>query len=124
MQLWGVAMKNIDKIKNEQIVKDIKERILKILNEMGISVRTIILFGSRARGDFKKESDFDLLIILNKDILPKEKKEIWYLVYKTLHKYYQTIPFDIIVKSAQSFEQEKSVVNTISNEVYLEGVEI
>jgi predicted nucleotidyltransferase len=111
-------------MENQQIIKNIKQTILECLNEKGITVKKIILFGSRAMGNFERESDFDLLIILDKNLLPKEKKELWYLVSKTLHKYYHTIPFDIIIKSEQSFKQEKDIVNTISNEVHLEGIEI
>jgi len=40
-----------------------KEKINKIINqvfeEKGIKVEKIILFGSRARGDFKENSDWD-----------------------------------------------------------------
>ena len=32
--------------------------------------------------------------------------------------------FDIILKDAESFEEEKTIANTISNEVYLEGVKV
>ena len=113
-----------EKIRNEEIVKNIKKVIIECLNETETSVKNIILFGSRARSDFEKESDFDLLIILNKEVTPKEKKEIWYLIYSTLHKSFHNMSFDIILRSAQSFEDEKNVVNTISNEVFLEGIEI
>jgi predicted nucleotidyltransferase len=47
-----------------------KEKIKNIINqvfeEKGIRVERIILFGSRARGDFKENSDWDLLIIVEK----------------------------------------------------------
>lgn len=36
----------------------------------------VILFGSRARGDFKKDSDWDLLILLNTVVNEKIKEEI------------------------------------------------
>ena len=37
----------------------IKEQITKSLDEMGISFENIILFGSRARGDYNEDSDYD-----------------------------------------------------------------
>lgn len=37
----------------------------------------IILFGSRARGDFQKESDWDFLILTEKSETHQLKKEIW-----------------------------------------------
>jgi len=47
-----------------QKITEIKHIILKELNEKGGSNARIILFGSRAKGDFKKGSDWDFLIIL------------------------------------------------------------
>jgi len=35
----------------------------------------IILYGSRARGDFRKDSDWDLLILLNKERITNDIEE-------------------------------------------------
>jgi predicted nucleotidyltransferase len=102
---------------------EILEKLRDILAEMKIGYSKILLFGSRAREDFKDESDWDFLIILKKPLDSKTKKEIWFDIYKNLHEFYPVISFDIILKDAESFEEEKTIANTISNEVYLEGVE-
>lgn len=48
----------MDKKKNVSIVRKFKDVV------MGkISLSKLILFGSRARGDFGKDSDFDLIIV-------------------------------------------------------------
>jgi len=39
-------------------------------------VGKIILFGSRARGDYKEDSDWDFLIIVNEELNRKEKRAI------------------------------------------------
>ena len=36
----------------------------------------IILYGSRARGDFREYSDWDLLILIEKELTEKQKLEI------------------------------------------------
>lgn len=36
----------------------------------------IILFGSRARGDWRKDSDWDFLILLNEEVSERLKREI------------------------------------------------
>ncbi|RKY97892.1 MAG: nucleotidyltransferase domain-containing protein [Candidatus Hydrothermota bacterium] len=43
---------------NEEIIKEIVERLKKVPE-----VKKIIVFGSRARGDYSEESDIDLLVI-------------------------------------------------------------
>ncbi len=44
----------------------IKKHILKTLKNIGASAQKIILFGSRARQDFTRFSDYDILIITDR----------------------------------------------------------
>jgi len=103
--------------------QEISEKIKSIFNDLNFEYSRILMFGSRARGDFRAESDWDFFIIFKKPIDARTKKELWLDVYKKLHEFYPFISFDIVLKDAESFEEEKTIVNTISNEVYLEGVE-
>jgi len=48
----------MDKEKNLKIVETFRKLISK-----KIDVKKIILFGSRARGDFREDSDFDLIVV-------------------------------------------------------------
>lgn len=60
---------------NESIKKTIRKEIEKVLNNLGIELKEIILFGSRAREDYKEHSDWDIFIVLNEEIdLQKKKK--------------------------------------------------
>ena len=64
------------KIKNKIIIK-IKE-IVKTLEPDA----QVILYGSYARGDYKKNSDIDILILLKKDkITISDEKRITYPLY-------------------------------------------
>lgn len=45
-----------------QILKEIKQAVLEV--DPGAEV---VLFGSRARGDYHEESDWDILILVDKD---------------------------------------------------------
>ena len=54
-----------------------KEYSEKVRTALGAQVREIILFGSRARGEQKKYSDYDVLIVVNKrdrEIVKKIRK--------------------------------------------------
>ncbi|MEW5693226.1 MAG: nucleotidyltransferase domain-containing protein [Candidatus Hydrogenedentota bacterium] len=48
--------------KRNKVIKEIKSLIEKI-EKNGISIKTAYLFGSYARGSFKKWSDIDLLLV-------------------------------------------------------------
>lgn len=103
--------------------EDILDKLRMILDDQNIDYSRIQMFGSRARGDFNEDSDWDFMIIVKEPLDTKTRKELWFNIYKKMHIYFPFISFDIILKDAESFEEEKNIVNTISNEVYLEGVE-
>ncbi|NJD75941.1 MAG: nucleotidyltransferase domain-containing protein [Candidatus Methanoperedens sp.] len=49
--------------------------ILKTLKNIGASAQKIILFGSRARKDFTRFSDYDILIITDRKIVRNALKK-------------------------------------------------
>ena len=55
----------------------VKEEIIKIDPKA-----EVILFGSRARGDFRKDSDSDFLILLDRPLDEKLKDQILITVYR------------------------------------------
>ncbi|QDA31283.1 nucleotidyltransferase domain-containing protein [Thermococcus indicus] len=44
----------------------------KIRDAFGDRVEEVIIFGSRARGDFKEDSDLDILVILKDEVKPED----------------------------------------------------
>jgi len=102
--------------------REVVGKLKGILEEIGIEYSNILLFGSRARKDFEEDSDWDFMIILRDKIDTEGKRGFWYEIYRRFHDHFPLISVDIILKDEQSFEEEKRVANTISNEVYLEGI--
>ncbi|MEK6808279.1 MAG: nucleotidyltransferase domain-containing protein [Nanoarchaeota archaeon] len=49
---------------SDPIIKELSEALKK---ELGYKIKDIILFGSRARGDAYPESDYDLLVLVDKE---------------------------------------------------------
>lgn len=103
-------------------LKDMKSEILKCLDKMGVSVKHIILFGSRARGDSSKYSDYDFLIITDKTYSFKEKMAISKEVNRILAR--SLIPSDIIINSEEEVEQKKNRIGSVTRYAIKEGVKI
>jgi len=100
----------------------IKSQISKLIFEMDIPLEKIILFGSRARGDFTKHSDWDILIVVSKDLTIKEKMELMDKIIKRLSDCY--IPCDVIIKSVREMEYYKDFIGSVVREAMKEGVVI
>jgi len=113
----GEEKRNMEKM-NEKV----KDEIEKILRKNCLTLKNVMLFGSRARGSHFSESDWDILIVLKGDIHNSGKMRIRYEIYRALHKKFRKFSFDVFVKSEQEFNEEVSVMNTISNEAAREGV--
>lgn len=112
-------IKNLLKVKELKVAKKI---ITQEVEKFGFKVEKIILFGSRARGDFSKDSDWDFLVIVDKDASLEETRELRKILTFKLLKL-GIIP-EILVKSESSFLIERDISNTISYSASREGVEI
>jgi len=100
----------------------IKEKVYKIFREADVGVNRIILFGSRARGDWERDSDWDLLIVVDRELARNEKMKLSHLLRKELAEEY--IPCDVIIKSEKEIEYYKDFFGTVTYEALKEGIEI
>ncbi|MEM0203515.1 MAG: nucleotidyltransferase domain-containing protein [Archaeoglobaceae archaeon] len=98
----------------------IKEITLDVFNKAGVRVEKIVLFGSRARGDFRKDSDWDLLIITEKEIPREEKMKIAHAFRKALAE--QRIACDVLIKSKDEVEKRREVVGSVVRTAMREGI--
>ena len=104
------------------IEEKIKEKVHEVFREANVGVNRIILFGSRARGDWERGSDWDLLIVVDKELTRNEKMELSHLIRKELAEEY--IACDVIIKSEKEIEYYKDFFGTVTHEALKEGVEI
>ena len=106
-------------IKNAE-VSIIKEHVLRALQNIGASAQRIILFGSRARKDFTRFSDYDILIITNRTFEINEKMRISKNIRTYLAK--MGIDVDVIIKSDNEVEVLKDKPGSIVRNALKEGV--
>ena len=104
----------------DEKLKEMKEKIMNSLDEMGISVENIILFGSRARGDYDEDSDYDILIVTKETFPFKEKMRIANKANGITAK--MLIPCDIIIKSIDEIEYFRDKIGSVTREALREGI--
>src|SRR3989344_4783109 len=96
---------------NLKIVKKFKRNLRKF------GVERLIFFGSRVRGDFNQESDFDIIAI------SKKFKEIkWYERPLNLYlNWKEDYPLEIICYTPEEFERLKKKIGIV-REAVKEGI--
>lgn len=102
--------------KGAKMREEIKRTILKVAEKYGIEIEKIILFGSRARGDYKEDSDWDVLVITKEKTDWKTRKKFWLEVVRLIPVY-----VDLIVVDKKTFEEKSRFVGNIAYESKLEG---
>lgn len=101
--------------------KNITQKIKKAVEEID-STAEVILFGSRARGDAKKDSDWDILILVDKPkVTFKEKQIFWHKLYDVELETEQS--FMTFVRSKNEWNTKHSVTPLYKN-IQKEGVSL
>ena len=79
----------------------------------------IILFGSYIDDSYNDESDIDIMVLLQKELLRKEKLQYLRNLYLAFFK--NNLEVDIILKSKKKYEETKKYIGTINYEVSRNG---
>ncbi|RLF04833.1 MAG: nucleotidyltransferase domain-containing protein [Thermoprotei archaeon] len=96
--------------------------MIEVFKKQGIDIEKIILFGSRARGDCRSGSDWDILIITKENIKRDKYLEVYGNIIKRLRLL--NIKVDMVIIDKEYFRKTKNVINTISYEALQEGITI
>ena len=87
----------------------------------------VFLFGSYAYGSVEKDSDIDLLIVIDKEGVPKnyqEKSENYLEISKALRSLNKKIPMEIIVMTKTQWIEFVRKRSGFSREILEKGVEL
>ena len=111
-------MKDFKKIEEERVVKLLKD----ILRDLGVNVYKVVLFGSRARGEYTSASDYDFLVIIENPLSLSEKRRITSFIRMRMAE--SNIPVDVFLKDIRDYESYKDIVGSLSYEVGKEGIAV
>jgi len=103
-------------LKNEIVTKLLPRKPLKI-----------ILFGSRAYGRSREESDIDLLVVLDKEGVPKsykEKTRNYLEVSRLLRDLNKQLPIDLLVLTKTQWEEFLETDSGFAREIQHKGIHL
>ncbi len=106
------------------LVKDLLNvYIVELQNIYGKHLQSVILYGSYARGDFTKDSDVDIMILLN--LTDEEIKQYRHQLSEYTYDFYMMNDLDIkpIAKSKEHFLKWVDNYPFYAN-IYREGVKL
>lgn len=97
----------------------IRNLILQYFEKENLTIDKILLFGSRAKDNFSKYSDWDILIILKENLTIEEKRKIARELRKDFANH--LIPVDILIKNLDEIEYYKNFIGSVTREALKEG---
>jgi len=107
---------------DRKTVERVETLVKRIIREYELDVEKIIVFGSRARDDYRKSSDVDLLIVSKdfEDVAWNQRPGIFYDEWD-----YDQLPTpEFICLTPDEFEEKRNRKPHIVNNATEEGIEI
>ncbi len=95
----------------QEFLKEIKDTVLSFDDKA-----EVILYGSRARGDYKEDSDWDVLILTSPDLDAKRKKLSRDEVYEIELDYLQAISTFIVDKKSWDYWEIRPLNKNVAKE--------
>jgi predicted nucleotidyltransferase len=97
----------------DPILAEIVSRLVAAFNP-----EAIYLYGSRARGDAREDSDYDLLMVVSASDLPRYRRD--QVAFRAL--YGVGAPKEVIVLTREEFEAKRTVICSLAATVLREGL--
>jgi predicted nucleotidyltransferase len=107
---------------NEETKKELVMRI-----KAAEKVDKILLFGSEATGTAGPDSDIDLLVVLDSEVMPasfRERSDNYLQISRAIRKIEKRYPIDLLVYTRPEFEMLKESGSMFVRRVLREGIEL
>ncbi len=96
---------------------------MNVSKKYNVEIEKIILFGSRARGDFSEYSDYDILIV-TKEKIEKEKLTKFECELHSLLVEFLNLPVDLIIVDKEYYNENVKYKGFVYYWAEKEGVKI
>lgn len=97
-------------------------RFLELSQELKAKIKTIYLFGSRARGDAKPYSDYDLLFVVTQEFNFEDKSRLYDFVMDILLDTGRLVSLKIFKE--KEFERLRHLGTPFTKNILREGVKV
>ncbi|MEB3861608.1 MAG: nucleotidyltransferase domain-containing protein [Desulfurococcales archaeon] len=102
-----------------EFLREIKRVIMEEAGKLGVRVEKVILFGSRARGEAREDSDWDILVVIVGGLEWRVRKLLWRRIYRRLRPLLGG-PVDLLIEGTEYYsrnvEEEASFEAAITGE--------
>jgi len=100
-----------------------------IVSQISAAVKPsqIFLFGSHAYGTPHEDSDIDLMVVVDSDVVPQnydEKSQIYLKVSRAIRTLRSEVPVDLIVYTKPEFNRFKEIGSLFSQKILNDGVRL
>lgn len=111
-------------MENKKYILNTSKRIItEEIEKAGYKVEAIYLFGSRAREDYKKNSDWDFFIVTDKDLIKNDLINVLRIIREKIVENID-ISTDIIIKSKNLYKHQQIGTGFLSYYVNKEGISL
>ncbi len=108
---------------DEELLEMIAWIVREEATRLGVRVEKIILFGSRARGDHRVGSDWDILVVVGNETDWRRKRRLSLRIRRRLYSLLQA-PLDILIYRESEIAWRARVKGGFENQVLEGGVVI
>jgi len=121
LNITGESSKDLETIVLTKREKEALRTLVEGLHQsLGEDLVKVILFGSKAKGQAKRRSDIDLLVVVGNRDLPTQKRIIEQVVETELHhNIYRLSP---MIYSVEDYEERKKMGVPFISEIETDGV--
>jgi predicted nucleotidyltransferase len=101
-----------------------RDKIACIIKEIcihnGYHIKQLLLFGSRIRKDYREDSDWDFLAVLDKPVNWKDKMKLWLDINRKLS--HLNMEADVVFKSEAEYVRDKNDTGKVTYYAQKEGI--